>query len=795
MRRICFIALWLVATLTLSWVPILGQKTYVSAHSRPVPVPVDAFVGAPTIAFSNRSNEASLSPDGQLLAYMVRDQSLIRRKTNRLITETGVPVAFEANALWLTNTSTGKSKRLASPSTTAWGPVWSEDGKMLAFFSDQSGQVALWIWTRERDELRQVPDVRPAMNNSASSRIGWLDSTRIVMMVKREHQTPPVLTSETAVESKEIRVYDWPPATKGNDSEKKTTKSMPSLTVAVFSSDIAIVDTSSGKTRRLSIADDLPGDFLLSPDRTTLAIALLRSRSEEQGYSDYEIASIDLRNGNRTTITSGVRTLIAAPMMSWSSGGEYLAYLSETSGYRNVGVGDCHVWSARERRIRTLSAGATERYFGRASTPPVWSSQNRVYALSVSSGIKGAIWEMTADGSKAAAPLPLPGVTVKALIPVTTANGRKPDNLAPDFLVSGFEGSSAQAVVFGYSARGGWTQLWQGPLQFGSAGGFHRGFAFADASSAVAFLREGSDQPPEFWYASQLGADPRQITNINPALKGYSFGTQKVVSFTNDWGVQLSMTLLLPPGFDSARRYPTIVMAYPNSLNQGINSFGLGISWGLNGQLLATRGYIVAYVDCPIRQNAETTMKDIAGNIVPAVQTLIKAGIADSKRIGVAGHSRGGFMVMALLVQTDIFAAALSVEPSTVSLPASAGEFGQGIVTGSGYAQTMWIEGNLWDNTAAWIENSPFFYLPRVTTPVFVVAGGDSRAIVGDQIYAGLAQLNKRVTYARYFGEGHVPSLWKSSNYRDFIERSIAWFDDHLKKPEDKKPTSEQKPN
>src|SRR5262249_40814632 len=163
-------------------------------------------------------------------------------------------------------------------------------------------------------------------------------------------------------------------------------------------------------------------------------------------------------------------------------------------------------------------------------------------------------------------------------------------------------------------------------------------------------------------------------------------------------------------GYDPLRRYPTVVTAYPNDKDSShATRFGLGIVWGLNGQLLATRGYVVAWIDCPIRVGQGTTMKDIAGNIVPGVQQLVASGIADPKRIGVIGQSRGGYMVMALVTQTDIFSAAISVEPSVVSLPASAGEIAIGQITGSSYATTMWIGGNLWENQKGWIENSPFF--------------------------------------------------------------------------------------
>jgi len=83
-----------------------------------------------------------------------------------------------------------------------------------------------------------------------------------------------------------------------------------------------------------------------------------------------------------------------------------------------------------------------------------------------------------------------------------------------------------------------------------------------------------------------------------------------------------------------------------------------------------------------------------------------------------------------------------------------------------------------------YIENSPFFYLDRVQTPVLLIHGAaDSRvpAWLGDQIFVGLRRLGKEVTYVKYKGEEHSPYYWSSANQLDYCNRIIAWFDKYLK--------------
>ena len=66
----------------------------------------------------------------------------------------------------------------------------------------------------------------------------------------------------------------------------------------------------------------------------------------------------------------------------------------------------------------------------------------------------------------------------------------------------------------------------------------------------------------------------------------------------------------------------------------------------------------VLYPDTP--QHVGTPMKDLVDTVVPAVNKVIAMGIADPKRLGVMGHSYGGYAVLALITQTNIFHAAVA---------------------------------------------------------------------------------------------------------------------------------------
>jgi dipeptidyl aminopeptidase/acylaminoacyl peptidase len=156
-------------------------------------------------------------------------------------------------------------------------------------------------------------------------------------------------------------------------------------------------------------------------------------------------------------------------------------------------------------------------------------------------------------------------------------------------------------------------------------------------------------------------------------------------------------------------------------------------------------------------------------------------GVADEHRVGVIGQSRGGYAVLALIVQSQIFRAAVCIEPSVVSFPQSAGQMQFGLVYGSGYGEILWLGGNLWTNRKRWIRNSPFFYFDKAKAPTLVLVGGMSGTEQGNAVYAGLSQLGKDVSYVLYDGEGHAPSRWTIAHHLDFLQRVIAWFDKYLK--------------
>jgi dipeptidyl aminopeptidase/acylaminoacyl peptidase len=208
-------------------------------------------------------------------------------------------------------------------------------------------------------------------------------------------------------------------------------------------------------------------------------------------------------------------------------------------------------------------------------------------------------------------------------------------------------------------------------------------------------------------------------------------------------------------------------------------------------QLFASRGYAVFLPDTKARSG--TPMRDIADSVLSGVSKLIELGIADPDRLGVMGHSYGGYSTLSVIVQSRIFRAAVA-RAGLYNLPGAYGDLG---LQGSAL-NVQWAEGGQgnmggspWEQRSRYIENSPWFYLDRVETPLLIIHGSaDERVPVhnADQLFVALRRLGKTVMYARYDGEDHSELYWGYANRLDYCRRVIAWFDEHLKSEKKERP-------
>lgn len=161
-------------------------------------------------------------------------------------------------------------------------------------------------------------------------------------------------------------------------------------------------------------------------------------------------------------------------------------------------------------------------------------------------------------------------------------------------------------------------------------------------------------------------------TNPVRALDEYRHGAIELVQIKLADGFVLEGSLLKPPGFQPNQKYPVWFMTYAGPHFPTISN-SWPRSWG-NDQMLAQMGLVVFRCDprsasgkgavstwTAYRQLGVQELKDID----EAIAWLCRFPFVDSARIGMSGHSYGGFMTAYALTHSQRFAAGIAGAPVT----------------------------------------------------------------------------------------------------------------------------------
>ena len=297
------------------------------------------------------------------------------------------------------------------------------------------------------------------------------------------------------------------------------------------------------------------------------------------------------------------------------------------------------------------------------------------------------------------------------------------------------------------------------------------------------------------------GAPPavRLVLNTHLASVKNDIGKDSLFSYRARNGSIYRARLWLPVRTSTAHRYPLIVKVYPGYVVPDTLPYHESAkphssqSAFLEMRLFAARGYVV--LQPSIGQSYGEPMAGLAGYVTPAIDSLVRAGIVDSTKIGLLGHSHGALAAYGLLTTTRRFRAAAIINgPSDIlheyaGVVASniesafAGEWGPtGFLAfeSTEFGGGLHIGATPWQSPDKWARNNPINHIDRVEAPLMLVhADNDvydlSQATVAFQ---SLHRLGRRVRYVRYWGEAHT--IESPANIRDLWARLYAWFKGYL---------------
>jgi len=304
----------------------------------------------------------------------------------------------------------------------------------------------------------------------------------------------------------------------------------------------------------------------------------------------------------------------------------------------------------------------------------------------------------------------------------------------------------------------------------------------AKEASVFLFTRETYEQSPNLWAGTDPG-NALRMTSINPQQGQFNWGTAHLVDWKTFTGKKSQGILYMPEDFDPTKKYPMIVYFYER-LSDGLYSYipPAPTPSRLNISFFVSRGYLVFTPD--IAYLTGHPGKSAYDYVVSGVRSLMKRPYVDAGNLAIQGQSWGGYQVAYLITATHLFKAAWAGAPVADMFSAYGGiRWETGLNRQFQYEHTQSrIGATIWQKPELYVENSPLFHLPSVTTPLVIMANDNDGAVPwyqGIELFTALKRLNKKVWMLTYNGEAH--NLVERRNRKDISIREQQYFDWMLK--------------
>lgn len=294
------------------------------------------------------------------------------------------------------------------------------------------------------------------------------------------------------------------------------------------------------------------------------------------------------------------------------------------------------------------------------------------------------------------------------------------------------------------------------------------------------FTTETFDTPPRLEIVE--GKKLSMIYQTNPHAAQYVSEKLEVIRYKgiND---SLKGLLFYPQDYADGKKYPMIVHIYERQsghANEYANP-SLYSGQGFNPKVYTSAGYFVLLpdIDYEIGNPGYSALECVTNGVEKALWNKS----IDRNRLGLIGHSFGGYETSFIVTQSDMFAAAVagagihdlrrdyfSIDPLT-------------------FIQNKWMYETYqlrfgkpyFEIRNTYLKNCPINNAASINTPLLLWAGQqDVRIDYGQSVemYLALKGLGKNVELLVYPEEGHA--LWTKDNQRDLTERIKKWFDKYL---------------
>ncbi|MEX2273190.1 MAG: prolyl oligopeptidase family serine peptidase [Vicinamibacterales bacterium] len=304
----------------------------------------------------------------------------------------------------------------------------------------------------------------------------------------------------------------------------------------------------------------------------------------------------------------------------------------------------------------------------------------------------------------------------------------------------------------------------------------------------LVFTLSRFEEFPDLWVSDTSFSKMERLSNANPQQEEYNWGKAELIDYINADGKKLRSILIKPDDFDPSKKYPMMVYIY-EQLADGLHSYrrpGPGTSVTVTRYV--SNGYVVLLPDIVYGTGYPGEAAEKC--VIPAVNTVLAMNFVDPTRVGIQGHSWGGYQITHLITRTNIFRAVQAGASVTNMISAYGGiRWGSGMSRAFQYERTQSrIGAPPWDAPLQFIENSPIFWVEKVQTPYLTIHNDADDAVPWYQaieFFSALRRLGKEAYFFNYNTELH--GLRNRDNMKHWTVHQDEFFDHFLKdapKPE-----------
>lgn len=305
----------------------------------------------------------------------------------------------------------------------------------------------------------------------------------------------------------------------------------------------------------------------------------------------------------------------------------------------------------------------------------------------------------------------------------------------------------------------------------------------SDDKKRIVFRKQTFNEPPSIYGLNLQTLEEHLIYQSNAQLLTYDLGKAELIKYQVGKEI-LSGTLVYPANFNAQKKYPLIVFIYEN-LSGKINVFDSPSNYdtiGFNTLKYSTNGYFVLYpnISYTIQDPGISALKSVTS----AVNKVLESGFIDDNKLGLIGHSFGGYESAFIATQTDMFSAIVAgsaITNITSHYHSIGWNWNQPEIWRYETQQWRMID-SYYQVKDAYLRNSPLQYVEHVKTPLLLWTGKEDYQVYWEQsieMFLALKRLGKKSKLVLFDNEGHV--LMSKNNQKNLSIEIMAWFDKYCK--------------